>query len=235
MSQRPDSVLHRPEGVSQRPGSVPQRPDFLQIWQDVQDVLVDPGGVTARLRRALAPCRSSPGGLTQSARGRWLNATKPRGRFRSSNSTESSAIETECCSLTLEGRCHGFSFGVQLGFFRVCGKCKESVGLMSCKADGNRLESPVLSRFCRGFSRLQRDSADLTVAAGESQINSNEKAVDSNLDMYRKQGCDAGKIGEVGPPASGRSCFTLPYSRRWHSTGILPCGACGGRSSWGAP
>lgn len=229
MSHRPDSVPHRPEGVSQRPGCVPQRPDFLQFWQGIQDVSGYPGGVIARLRRALAPCRSSPSGLAQSARGRWLYARKRRGR------KASSAIETDSGSLTLEGRLHGFSFGVQLGFFRVCGKCKESVGLVPCKAEANRLESPVLSRFCSSFSRLQRDSADLTVAAGESQINSDQIALDSNLDTYRKQGCDAGKIGEVGPPASGRSCFTLPYSRRWHSTGILPCGACGGRSSWGVP
>lgn len=78
MSQRPDSVPHRPEGVSQRPGSVPQRPDFLLFWQDVQDISGYPGGVTARLRRSLAPCRSSPDGLAQSARGRWLNARRGR-------------------------------------------------------------------------------------------------------------------------------------------------------------
>lgn len=78
MSQRPDSVPHRPEGVSQRPGSVPQRPDFLRFWQDIQDISGYPGGATARLRRALAPCRASPGGLAQSARGRWLNARKRR-------------------------------------------------------------------------------------------------------------------------------------------------------------
>lgn len=78
MSQRPDSVPHRPEGVSQRPGSVPHRPDILGFWQDIQDISGYPGGVTARLRRALAPFRSSPGGLAQSARGRWLNARRGR-------------------------------------------------------------------------------------------------------------------------------------------------------------
>ena len=71
MSQWPDSVLQRPEGVS-------QRPDILRFWQDVQDISGYPGGVTARLRRALAPCRSSPGGLAQSARGRWLNTKEAR-------------------------------------------------------------------------------------------------------------------------------------------------------------
>ncbi len=76
MSHRPDSVLQRPEGVSHRPGSVPQRPDFLLFWQDIQDISGYPGGATARLRRSLAPCRSSPGGLAQSAKGRWLNARK---------------------------------------------------------------------------------------------------------------------------------------------------------------
>jgi len=60
-------------------------------------------------------------------------------------------------------------------------------------------------------------------------------ATDSMLHPCTNGSEEAGKIGEVGPPASGHSCFTLPYSRRWHSTGILPCGACGGRSSWGAP
>src|SRR5690606_23806112 len=62
----------------QRPGSVPQRPDILRFWQDVQDISGYPGGVTARLRRALAPCRSSPNGLDQSAKGRWLNARERR-------------------------------------------------------------------------------------------------------------------------------------------------------------
>lgn len=124
-----------------------------------------------------------------------------------------------------------FPLAFNLAFF----ECVESARkvLVSCRAKRREIGWKV--QFCSGFSRLQRDSADLTVAAGESQINSDEIAVDSNLDTYRKQGCDAGKIGEVGPPASGRSCFTLPYSRRWHSTRILPCGACGGRSSWGAP
>lgn len=76
MSQRPDNVPHRPDGVLQRPGSVPQRPDFLLFWQDIQDISGYPGGATARLRRSLAPCRSSPSGLAQSAKGRWLNARK---------------------------------------------------------------------------------------------------------------------------------------------------------------
>lgn len=78
MSQRPDSVPHRPEGVSQRPGNVPQRPDILRFWQDIQDISGYPGGATARLRRALAPCRSSLSGHAQSARGRWLNARRER-------------------------------------------------------------------------------------------------------------------------------------------------------------
>lgn len=253
MSQRPDSVPHRPEDVSHRPGSVPQRPDFLLFWQDVQDISGYPGGVTARLRRSLAPCRSSSGGLAQSAKGRWLNARK-RGAVatghRVSPATKKpplkcqhqqsgtaarssarvtttaqrpvdacsgsrsllSAGRTERGSLTLEGRWLGFSLGVQLGFFPVRGKRKESIGFVRWKAKGNRLESPVLSRFHSDFSRLQRDSADCVAIAEQSQINSDEIATDSNLHTCRKRGCNAGRMCEVGPPASGLSFFTCPYS-----------------------
>ena len=241
MSQRPDSVPHRPEGVSQRPGSVSQRPDFLLFWQDVQDISGYPGGVTARLRRSLAPCRSSPDGLAQSARGRWLNARRGREAAtshralpttarpplkcqhqRSAAATRSPARATRSAScpiegsagshlllnaggiedalLTLEGRWHGFSLGVQLGFFRVRGKCKESVGFARWEAVGNRLEIPFLSRFYADFSRLQRDSADCAAIAEQSQINSDGIAMNSNLHTCRKRGCDAGRMCEVGPP-----------------------------------
>ena len=241
MLQRPDSVPHRPEGVSQRPGSVPQRPDFLLFWQDVQDISGYPGGVTARLRRSLAPCRSSPDGLAQSAKGRWLNARK-RGAVatghrvspatkkpplkcqhqQSGTAARSSARVTktaqrpvDACSgsrsllsaggnergsLTLEGRWLGLSLGVQLGFFPVRGKRKESIGFVRWKAKGNRLESPVLSRFDSDFSRLQRDSADCVAIAEQSQINSDEIATGSNLHTCRKRGCNAGRMCEVGPP-----------------------------------
>ena len=253
MSQRPDSVPHRPDGVSQRPGSVPQRPDILGFWQDIQDISGYPGGVTARLRRALAPCRSSPSGLAQSARGRWLNARREREAAtghrasqattrpplkcqhqRSGTAAKSPVRATRIASrpiegaaesysllnaggiesalLTLEGRWHGFSLGVQLSFFRVRGKCKESVGFARWKAVGNRLEIPFLSRLYGDFSRLQRDSADCAAIAEQSQINSDGIAMDSNLHTYRKRGCDAGRMCEVGPPASGLSFFTCPYS-----------------------
>lgn len=39
----------------------------------------------------------------------------------------------------------------------------------------------------------------------------------------------AGRMGEVGPPASGRPFFTDPYSHRGCSTDVLPCGAGGYR------
>lgn len=45
----------------------------------------------------------------------------------------------------------------------------------------------------------------------------------------------AGRMCEVGPPASERSFFTVPYSRRGRSTGILPCGASGYRRVLGTP
>lgn len=210
MLQRPDSVPHRPEGVLQRPGSVSQRPDFLHFLQDIQDVSAYPGGVTARSRRALAPCRASMGRIAKSARSRWLYATKRRGRRRSS----------------FEG---AWLFSWRSTWsFRASGKSKESVCFVLCKAEGNRLESPVLSW-------VQRDSADCAAIARQSQINSDEIAVDSNSDAFRKHGCDAGRMCEVGPPASRRSFFTVPYSRRGHSTGILPCGAGGGCRKWGTP
>lgn len=101
--------------------------------------------------------------------------------------------------------------GVQLVFI-VCGKRKESVGFMRWKAKGNRWESPVLSRFGSDFSRFQRDSADCGEIAGQSQINSNEIAIDSNLYTHRKRCGDVGRMCEVGPLASGLSFFTFPYS-----------------------
>lgn len=82
-------------------------------------------------------------------------------------------------------------------FFRVCGKCKESVGFARWKAVVNRLGSPVLSRFHSDFSRLQRDSADCAAIAELSQINSGEIAMDSSLITRRKRGGDAGRMGEV--------------------------------------
>lgn len=189
MSQRPDSVLYRPEGVSQRPGSVPQRPDFLRFLQDIQDVSAYSGGVTARLRRALAPCRTSTRCVAELAGGRWLYATKRRGRFKSS----------------LQGA--WLISWRSTWYFRVSGKSKESVCFVPCKAEGNRLESPVLSWF-------QRDSADCAAIARQLQINSDEIAVDSNFDTCRKHGCDAGRMCEVGPPAQRAYLFTGPYSRR---------------------
>ncbi len=253
MSQRLDSVPQRPEGVSQRPGSVPQRPDFLRFWQDIQDISGYPGGATARLRRALAPCRSSPGGFAQSARGRWLNARRGReaatGRrvslampkpplkcqhqqseavagspARVTRTEQISAdgcagslaashvIETDSGLLTLEGRRPDFSLGVQLGFFPVRGKREESIGLMRWRAKGIRLERSILFRFHPDFARLRRDSADSVAIAEQSHINSREIATDSNLRTCRKRGCNAGRMCEVGPPASGLSFFTCPYS-----------------------
>lgn len=51
----------------------------------------------------------------------------------------------------------------------------------------------------------------------------------------RLSGGSAGRMCEVGPPASARSFFTVPYSRRRRSTGILPCGAGGYCRKWGTP
>lgn len=118
----------------------------------------------------------------------------------------------ESASLTLEGHRPDFSLGVQLGVFPVRGKRKESVGFVRWKAKGNRLVSPVLPRFHSDFSRLQRDSADSVAIAEQSHINSREIATDSNLHTCRKRGCNAGRMCEVGPPASGLSFFTFPYS-----------------------
>lgn len=78
-------------------------------------------------------------------------------------------------------------------FFRVCGKRKESVGFMRWKAKGNRLGSPVLSRFHSVFSRLQRDSADSVVIAAQSHANSREIATDSNLHTCRKRGGESSR------------------------------------------
>lgn len=253
MSQRPDSVSQRPEGVSQRPGNVPQRPDILRFWQDIQDISGYPGRATARLRRALAPCRSSLNGLAQSARGRWLNARREReaaARHRVSRAapkpplkcqhqqsgaaagslacvtkTEqisadrcagshaaSHVIENDSGSLTLEGRRPDLSLGVQLSAFPVRGKRKESAGLVRWKEKGIRLESSFLSPFHRDFSRLRRDSAASVAIAEQSHVNSREIATDSKLHTCRKRGGDAGRMCEVGPPASGSSFFTCPYS-----------------------
>lgn len=44
-------------------------------------------------------------------------------------------------------------------FFRVCGKCKESVGFAQWKAVVNRLESPVLSRFHSDSTAISHDSS----------------------------------------------------------------------------
>lgn len=110
-------------------------------------------------------------------------------------------------------------------FFRVCGKRKESVGFMRWKAKGNRLESSVLSRLYGDFSRLQRDSADWTAIAEQSQINSDGIAMDSNPHTCRKRGCDAGRMGEVGPPRKRVGLFTEPYSHLRCSTVILLCEA----------
>ncbi len=96
--------------------------------------------------------------------------------------------------------------------FRVCGKRKESAGSVRREVAGNRLKSPVLPRFHSDSSRLQRDSVDFLAIAEQSQINSDGIAMDSNLHTCRKRGCDAGRMCEVGPPASGLSFFTCPYS-----------------------
>lgn len=96
--------------------------------------------------------------------------------------------------------------------FQMRGKCKESVGFSRRKVIGNRLESPCLSRLYGDFSRLQRDSADWAAIAEQPQINSDGIAMDSNLHTCRKRGCDAGRMCEVGPPASGSPFFTFPYS-----------------------
>src|SRR5690606_25701949 len=101
----------------------------------------------------------------------------------------------------------------------------DNVGVMRWRAKGNRLESPVLLRFGSDFSRLQRDSADCAAITEQSHSNRNEMAVDSNWSTRRKRGGGAGRMGEVGPPASGLSFFTVSYSRRGHSTRILLCEA----------
>lgn len=100
--------------------------------------------------------------------------------------------------------------GVQFVFpvWKAQGKC----WFYAVESEGNRLESPVLSRFGSDFSRFQRDSADCGEIAGQSQINSNEIAIDSNLYTRRKHYGDAGRMCEVGPLASGLSFFTFPYS-----------------------
>lgn len=249
MSQRPDSVPHRPEDVSYRPGSVPQRPDFLLFWQDIQDISGCPGGVTARLRRSLAPCRSSSGGLAQSAKGRWLNARKrgavatghrvspatkkpplkcqhqQRGTAARSSArvTKTAQRPVDACSgsrsllgtggtergsLTLEGRWLGFSFGVQLGFFQ----CEESARKVLVLCGGKRKETGWKVRFYRDSIAIFHDYSATLPIAEQSQMNSDEIATDSNLHTCRKRGCDAGRMCEVGPPASGLSFFTCPYS-----------------------
>lgn len=81
--------------------------------------------------------------------------------------------------------------------------------------------SAVLDRYCRVGALLHFDSActakDLLLHPRECGLRS------------------AGRMCEVGPPASGRSFFTVPYSRRGRSTGILPCGASGYRRVLGTP
>lgn len=81
--------------------------------------------------------------------------------------------------------------------------------------------SAVLGHYHRVGALLHFDSAciakDLLLQPRESGLRS------------------AGRMCEVGPPASGRSFFTVPYSRRERSTGILPCGASGYRRVWGTP
>jgi len=83
------------------------------------------------------------------------------------------------------------------------------------------LFSAVLGHYCRVGALLHFDSAciakDLLLHPRESGLRS------------------AGRMCEVGPPASGRSFFTVPYSRRRRSTGILPCGAGGCCREWGTP
>jgi len=96
--------------------------------------------------------------------------------------------------------------------FPTRGKCKESVGFSRRKVSENRLESPVLSRLYNDYPRLRRDFSDCSAIAEQSQINSNEIVVVSNLDTCRKRGGDAGRMCEVGPPASGSPFFTFPYS-----------------------
>lgn len=88
------------------------------------------------------------------------------------------------CLLTLEGQARLFPW-------------RSTCFFSERKAQGNRLESPVLPRFHSDFSRLQRDSADCVEIAEQSQINSDEIATDSNLHTCRKRGCDAGRMGEV--------------------------------------
>ncbi|CAM5202398.1 hypothetical protein CDEN61S_00025 [Castellaniella denitrificans] len=243
MSQRPDSVPHRPEGVSQRPGSVPQRPDILRFWQDIQDISGYPGGVTARLRRALAPCRSSPGGLAQSARGRWLNAKeggdvatgrrapfkcqhqqRGRGERSADRSTRTAprvvnefseyhlllnVSGVESVSLTLEGRKDGY-------FPWRCSTVFAAFFL------------PTLPRFCSDYPDSRPILHQTSLPHGcFRRIGTvlTKKMASADIRGGWNSGGGAGRMGEVGPPASGLSFFTVSYSRRGHSTRILLCEA----------
>lgn len=93
--------------------------------------------------------------------------------------------------------------------------------LMHYRSAATARFSAVLGRYRRVGALLHFDSArtakDLLLHTRESGLRS------------------AGRMCEVGPPASGRSFFTAPYSRRGRSTGILPCGAGGDCRKWGTP
>lgn len=93
--------------------------------------------------------------------------------------------------------------------------------LMHYRSAATAWFSAVLGRYRRVGALLHFDSArtakDLLLHTRESGLRS------------------AGRMCEVGPPASGRSFFTVPYSRRGRSTGILPCGTSGCRRVLGTP
>lgn len=104
--------------------------------------------------------------------------------------------------------------------FRCCNRMSVAL-LMHYRNAATAWFSAVLGRYCRVGALLHFDSAytakDLLLHLRESGLRS------------------AGRMCEVGPPASGRSFFTVPYSRRGRSTGILPCGASGCRRVGGTP
>ena len=93
--------------------------------------------------------------------------------------------------------------------------------LMRYRNASTALFSAVFCGYCRVGALLHFDSAR---AAKELLLHPRESGLRS-----------AGRMCEVGPPASGRPFFTAPYSRRGRSTGILPCGAGGYRRAWGMP
>lgn len=96
-------------------------------------------------------------------------------------------------------------------------RCNRVFGalLMRCWNAATALFSALSRHYRHAGARLR---FDCTLTAKDSLLGPRESGVRS-----------AGRMGEVGPPASGRLFFTDPYSRRGRSTDVLPCGAGGYR------